>query len=149
MSDQVTVAGLVRKRAELAGRVEQARGELEAMLAGLAALDTTLRLFDPGIDVEAIGAPPCGPRREGAPLGMRARDLLNVLREAGWAMSAREIVARLLDAKEAGGDARLLSRATETAAASLRRQRGRGLVACERRVGGHVFWKCLPPTTSN
>jgi hypothetical protein len=141
MADEVAVAALVRKRAELAGRAEHVRAELEAMLAGLAALDTTLRLFDPAIEVEAIRPLPCGPRREGAPLGMRARDVLGVLREAGRPMTAREIAARLLEAKGAGGEAGLLEQARETVAASLRRQRARGVVAFGPDGGRSGLWR--------
>jgi hypothetical protein len=142
MAHDAVVAALARKRGELAGRVKRARGELEAMLAGLAALDATLRLFDPAIEVEAIRPLPCGPRREGAaPLGMRARDLLDVLRAAGRPMTAREVAARLLDAKGAAGDQALLSRTTETAAASLRRQRARGAAAWEPDGGRCGLWR--------
>jgi hypothetical protein len=140
MAHDGVVAALVRRRAELAGRAEHGRAELEAMLAGLAALDATLRLFDPAIEVEAIRPVPCGPRRQGAPLGMRARDILDVLREAGRAMSAREVAARLVEAKDATDDARLLEQARETVAASLRRQRARGVVACEPGVDRCVLW---------
>ena len=49
MADELAVAALVRKRAELAGRIAHARRELEGMPTGPAALDATLRLFDPGI----------------------------------------------------------------------------------------------------
>ena len=62
----LAVAALVRKRAVLAGRIEHARSELDAMLASLAALDATLRLFDPGIRVQAIRPKPFPPV-QGAP----------------------------------------------------------------------------------
>jgi hypothetical protein len=141
MAEAAVVAALVRKRAKLAGGIEHARAELEAMVAGLAVLDVTLRLSDPEIQVEMIRPLPCGPRREGAPLGMRARNLLDVLRAAGRPTTAREIASRLLEAKGSGRDDALLCRATETAAASLRRQRARGVVACETGPGRCVLWR--------
>ena len=49
MGDTFALSALTRKRAELAGRVEVAYAELERLLADIAALDTTLALFDPAL----------------------------------------------------------------------------------------------------
>lgn len=57
MADTIAPGALLRRRAELAGRVEHAHAALERMLADLAGLDTTIRL--PGF----VGA---GPGRERA-----------------------------------------------------------------------------------
>jgi hypothetical protein len=46
--DTFAISALVRKRAELAGLVDHARAELDALTANLGHLDATLRLFDPG-----------------------------------------------------------------------------------------------------
>ena len=54
MANSIALAALVRKRADLAGRIEHAYAWLERMLADLAGLDTTLRLFDPGVRLDAI-----------------------------------------------------------------------------------------------
>src|SRR5688500_5449044 len=109
----LAVAALSRKRAELAGRIEHARSELDAMLANLAALDTTLRLFDPGIRVQAIRPKPFPPVRSYQSPGMRVRDVLGARRETGAPMTTREIAARLLAGQGRGGDEKALSRAGE------------------------------------
>src|SRR5918998_4956239 len=96
MADEIAVAALVRKRTELAGRIDHARRELDGMLAGLAALDTTLRLFDPGIRVESIRPKAHRPGNGHAPPGIETRDLLAALREAAGPLTAREIAARLV-----------------------------------------------------
>src|SRR5215208_3127479 len=61
MADEIVVAALVRKRAELAGRIVHARAELDGMLASLAALDATLRLFDASAEPESIRPTPFCP----------------------------------------------------------------------------------------
>jgi hypothetical protein len=41
----LTVQGLIRKRAELAGQVEAKQTEITALMAQLHALDTSIRVF--------------------------------------------------------------------------------------------------------
>jgi hypothetical protein len=89
MADELATAALVRKRAELAGRIGHARAELDAMLASLAALDATLRLFDPELRPQAIRPKPFPPRRGPEQPGMRVRDVLGALRETGRPMTTR------------------------------------------------------------
>ena len=52
--DTFAVAALVRKRAELAGRLRHARAEIVRLQATLAAIDTALGAFDPAIRAELI-----------------------------------------------------------------------------------------------
>jgi hypothetical protein len=111
----------VRKRAELAGRIEHARAELEAMMAGLAALDVTLRLFDPGIRLEAIRPKAHRPGNGQAPPGIETRDVLAALREAAGPLTAREIAARLLAQAGREADEATLRRAAEAAELDLTR----------------------------
>src|SRR5918997_2796126 len=104
MADEIAVAALVRKRAELAGRIDHARRELDAMLASLAALDTTLRLFDPTIRVESIRPKAHRPGNGQPSPGIATRDVLAALRDAAGPLTAREIASRLLTqaGREAG-----------------------------------------------
>ena len=143
MADEIAVAALVRKRAELAGRIAHARRELDAMLAGLAALDATLRLFDPGIRVEGIKPKRFRPRSGEPAPGMRSRDVLVLLRRAGEPLDAREIAARLLAEAGRSGDERLLERARESVRKALGRHRARGLVACEPGAGQCAAWRLI------
>src|SRR5918997_114498 len=110
MADEIAVAALVRKRAELAGRIDHARAELDGMLAGLAALDTTLRIFDPELRPEAVRPKPYRPASGQPSPGIRSRDVLGVLRETGRPMTAREIAERLLAGQGMVGDERLAHR---------------------------------------
>jgi hypothetical protein len=76
-------AAPVRERAELAGRLEHARGEPDATLASLAAPDAALRLLDPGLRPQAVRPEPFPPRRGPGQPGVRARDVLGAPGETG------------------------------------------------------------------
>ena len=136
----LAVAALSRKRAELAGRIEHARAELDAMLASLAAVDATLRLFDPGIRVQAIRPKPFPPVRGHGTPGMRVRDVLGALRETGRPITTRKIAARLLAGQGLGGDERMLSRAGEIVEAALRKLRAKGVAASQPGPGTRMLW---------
>src|SRR3954468_23794664 len=125
MGDELATAAMVRKRAELAGRIEHARVELDAMLASLAALDATLRLFDPELRPQAIRPRPFPPRRGPEQPVMRVRDVLGALRETGRPMTTREIAERLL-AGRAVGDDKLVSRGSEIVGGGVREVGGGG-----------------------
>src|SRR4051794_23738886 len=134
MADELATAALVRKRAELTGRIEHTRGELDTMLASLAALDATLRLFDPELRPQAFP-----PRRGPEQPGMRVRDVMGALRETGRPMTTREIAERLLAGRAVGND-KLVSRGSEIVGAALRKLRPKGVVACEPGPGGRGLW---------
>src|SRR3954451_10230015 len=140
MGDELATAALARKRAELAGRIDHTRAELDAMLASLAALDATLRLFDPELRPQAIRPRPFPPRRGPEQPGMRARDVLGALRETGRPMTTREIAERLLAGRAIGND-KLVSRGSEIVGAAVRKLRARGVVACEAGTDGRSLWR--------
>jgi hypothetical protein len=140
MADEVlATAALVRKRAELAGRIEHTRAALDVMLASLAALDITLRLFDPELRPQTIRPKPFPPLRGPEQPGMRVRDVLGALRETGRPMTTREIAERLLAGRAVGND-KLISRGSEIVGAALRKLRAKGMVACEPGPGGRGLW---------
>jgi hypothetical protein len=56
MAQDLAVAAMVRKRAELAGRIDHARLALQELIAQLGALDATICLFDPTMKPAAIRA---------------------------------------------------------------------------------------------
>jgi hypothetical protein len=100
MAYEIAVAALVRKRAELAGRIGHARAELDGMLGSLAALDATLRLFDPGRRVEAIRPKAHRPGNGHASPRIATRDVLGALREAAHGARDRLAAARHLPGVE-------------------------------------------------
>ena len=49
-----TMAGLVEKRAEIAGEIAHTRAKLRQLIIDLDHVDAAIRLFDPNYDVEGI-----------------------------------------------------------------------------------------------
>lgn len=81
MGYDLTVQGLLRKRAELAGDAECPRDQLTARLAELDAVDRTIRLFQPDIDLDALPVKAAPPALTGT-RGEFQRFLLGALRKA-------------------------------------------------------------------
>lgn len=142
MADTIAPGALIRKRAELAGRVEHAHGELARMLADLAGLDTAIRLFDPDVQLESV-----------RPLPVRACDLwhgrphvftrrvLDMLRQAGGPVATRQITWRLLEEQGLDtGDAKVWTPASEGVCKALRRLRRRQIVRSTPGEGQQLLW---------
>lgn len=89
MGYDLTIQGLIRKRADLAGQVEALQCQLASLFSQLAAIDTAIRVFKPAIDLDDLPerVPP-------APFtGMRGdtqRVILEALRAANrWTTTSR------------------------------------------------------------
>lgn len=99
MENQHTVNGLVRKRAELAGKTNHHhQGILVSLLSDLSAIDSAIRIFDPEIELEEIVMKPVPPRN-GAARGQMTILALNILRDAGKPLATEEINLRLMAAR--------------------------------------------------
>ena len=51
-----TLAGLVEKRAEIAGRISHTRAALRQRIIDLDHVDAAIRIFDPNYNVEGVSA---------------------------------------------------------------------------------------------
>jgi hypothetical protein len=141
MGEPHVVSALVRKRAELAGEIEEAEKRIAQLRADLVHVDAVLRLFDPAAKPEAIPAKRPWRRTGWFADGELPRRVLDTLRTAPEPLSAGEIALRIMAAKGLdAGDARAL----EVIRDSVRRflaGRKDGLV---RRTGGNgrdVRWR--------
>jgi hypothetical protein len=91
MGDQITIAGLRRKRGHLAGEIEAAERMIVRQRALLANLDATLLLFDTTGDPSLI--PSVRPVKRGTVFrhGEMIRLVLTTLRGAGRALSVKDV----------------------------------------------------------
>jgi hypothetical protein len=136
----LAVSALVRKRAELAGDIEHAHEALKKMIADLESLDATLRLFDPGIQIEAIKPKAFRPPADWAQRGEMTRIILDVLRQAAEPMTTRDIAFQLLIERALdNNDQRLLRLMTKRVGVALRGQRDAGLVASRPGPGQYML----------
>ena len=142
-SYELTVHGLIRKRADLAGQVEALHMQLASLMAQLNAIDTSIRVFRPAIDLDDLPAK-IPPAPFTAFRGEFQRFLLDTLREAGRPMDTLELgeavmATRALDSSDKIV-ARLIARRTGYALCKLRRK---GAVT-SRRLGtrnGPMEWR--------
>ncbi len=90
MPDTFAVSALTRKRARIAGDIEQAEAALAAKRETLANLDAVIRLFPPGANPELIPSVRA-PTRRGLffKYGEQTRLCFDALREAGKPASTR------------------------------------------------------------
>jgi hypothetical protein len=97
MADQIAIAALVRKRAELSGEIIRAQKDIERLRGEIAALDTTIRIFDPS-QVPARIRPVVKVKHRVIPKlrhGEFGRMVLTLLRGAADPLSVGEIVEQL------------------------------------------------------
>lgn len=88
------VSGLKAKRSEIDGELRLAERRVAQLHADLGAIDATLRIFDPIVQVRAIKPRLKRGRPPSIPSGSFSRTVLDVLREAGAPMTVREIAVK-------------------------------------------------------
>ena len=89
------LSGLLRKRQEIAAEIETLEGRVHGLVLDIDAVDLTIRLFSPGLDVETIGVR-LTPRRHGLQPGDTSMLVLSLLRENG-PMSQRQIALKVME----------------------------------------------------
>jgi hypothetical protein len=90
-----TVAGLVEKRGEIAGRIEALQIEMRELIVALEALDATIRLFDPEYAIENIRPKPVPAVYKAFP-GDMIRMVLSLLRESPGPLSTKTITLHVM-----------------------------------------------------
>jgi hypothetical protein len=93
--NQHTINALIRKRAEIAGQIENLQGQLKKAVLDLDNVEATLRLFAPTIDMAAIG-PRRVPTAHHAFRGEVSRIVLETLRTATAPLVTDTIAERVM-----------------------------------------------------
>jgi hypothetical protein len=141
MADPHVITALVKKRALLAGNIENAHAQLRQMVMDLENLDNTLRLFDPDYQVEAIKPKAFRPPKDWSNRGEMTRIVLSILRQAAEPLTTRDIALQLLLERALDkDDQRLLRLMTKRVGVALRAQRGNGVVRSEQGPGQYMLW---------
>lgn len=138
-----TLSGLIRKRQEIAAELDGVQAKLRQLIFDIDAVDATIRLFQPDIDLDVVKVRPT-PRRHEAHRGDTSRLILSLLREAGEALSHREIARRVMTARGLNlADRALCQTMRDRVGASLRGMRQRGRVEGGEGKGPGVRWGLL------
>src|ERR1700712_596682 len=96
MAETFVMNALVKKRAELAGDIENTHEALRKMVMDLEHLDQTIMQFDPTYHVESIKAKAFRPPKDWSNRGQMTRIVLSILRQAAEPLTSRDIALELL-----------------------------------------------------
>jgi len=136
------ITGLVKKRGELAGEIEATHKRLGQLVRDIEAIDSTLRIVAPDMEIEAIRPKAFRPPEDWAKRGQMSRLVLSILRQSREALTTREIAAQmLLERAMDASDKAMLRTMTRRVGAALREQRDKGRVASEEGPGNYQLWE--------
>ena len=134
------LSGLIRKRQELAEDLEDAQATLRRVVASLDAMDATIRLFAPDLDLDTARVRPA--RQVANPQQETTRHVLGILREAEGPLSYREIALRMMGVLGVTvTDGALVETMRRRVGTCVRRLVMRGVVVEGEAVGGVLRWR--------
>lgn len=135
--------GLVDKRAEIAGRIEANQQELRKLIVELDAIEATIRIFDPDIDMMAIHPRPVPPRHA-AFKGEVTRIVFKALREAKQPLTSRDIAKILMRERGLNVDDRdVVVMMTKRVGACLKTKKNQGYVRAIDIPGTLFGWELI------
>lgn len=138
----IVLNGLIKRRVELTGEIEDTHAKLRQMIIDLEALDSTIQQFDPNFHVEAIRPKAFRPPKDWAQRGEMTRLCLSTLRQAAEPLTTRDIALQLLVERALDkNDQRLLRLMTKRVGVALRGQRNMGRVKSEQGPGQYMVWE--------
>jgi hypothetical protein len=131
MAEPHVVTALRAKRAEISGHVHDLERKLARHRASLAAIDTTIRLYAPGLDLDSIAPKRTYRRTRYFAKGELSRRVVDVLRQAaGKPMTTAAITSAIVaDKGFPVGEGALSEAVTDMVLTVLRRLCKRGEVA--------------------
>jgi hypothetical protein len=140
-----TLAGLVEKRREIAGKIGKTRATLRQLMIDLDHVDGAIRLFDPRYQIESI-KPKAPIAAFHALKGDFTRAMLNVLRDAPGPMTTIELARHVMAERGVNvTDKPTLQLFTRRAGALLRSQLKRGVLRAVKdpKHGRFCFWEIV------
>ena len=138
-----TIAGLIDKRREIAGRIEQAQRTLNDLVIDLDHLDHCIRMFDPDGSV-SLGSPKTFPAQHGAFRGEMQRYVLGALRAATEPVTSLEIAVEVVKGRGLDpSDKRAVILIRKRVGACLWKLRDNGLVREVAMTGSYKGWEVV------
>jgi hypothetical protein len=93
--NEFVLNGLVKRRAQLAGDIENTHDALRKMVRDLESLDATIVQFDPDYKVETIQPKAFRPPKDWSNRRQMSRIILSVLRQASEPLTTPDIALQL------------------------------------------------------
>ncbi len=141
MAESHVVSGLVAKRAELSGQVEQCRRELERLVANVGHLDGSIKLFAPDYKLEGIRAKTPRQRNQFFRQGECQRLVLEIFRDTEEPLSVRHIAEVLLQRKGLEVTPAMIEQMSKNARGVVMRLAGKKIVQSAGTDGTSKTWK--------
>lgn len=134
------LTGLLRKRQEIADELERVQDQVRELILRLDALDVTIRLFNPTVDIGAVRVKPV-PRRHAAVRNESSRLIFAALREAGEPLNTRGLARSIMEARGMNlADQAMVATMCNRLASTLRKLKSRGKVTAEKEGERNMRW---------
>jgi hypothetical protein len=142
MTHQYMVAGLAKKRGELAGEIRATSDHLAKLVKDLEAVDAALGVVAPDMEVESIRPRMFRPPSDWANRGQMSRMVLLILRQAREPLTTKEIAAQMLLERALDvSDVKLLTLMVRRVGSALRHQRDKGNAVSVDQIGNYQLWQ--------
>lgn len=136
-----TVAGLLKKRAEIAGQIEHTHRQLNDLIADLDYIDNAIRIIDPTVDATLTKTKPYPPRM-GSFRGEMTRFILGHMRSTTEPATTLEIAYKVMEGRGLDtNDKRNVIVIRKRVGACLYKLRVKGLVEEVETVGEYKRWR--------
>src|SRR5215211_1120879 len=144
MADEIVINGLVRRRAELAGDIENTQKKLGDLVEDLEKLDAVILQFDPSYQIQSITPKAWRPPEHWSKRGEMSRVILGILRQATEPLTTRDIALQLLTERALDkNDKGLVRLMTKRVAVSMRDYRNKGVVRSVEGPGQYNLWEIV------
>lgn len=136
--------GLVRKRAELAGELEMSQARVRELVKQIDHIDSTIRIFEPRIDVDTISPKPVPP-----PYGAFRGEVMRIILDEMYADPDRIFTtedftnALLKDRALEDANSEIRRVMVKRAGTCLRKMRDRGQVETVPAEGRYTGWRLI------
>lgn len=142
--NEFVVSGLVKRRAELAGDIENTQKLLGKLVHDLEQLDAVILQFDPSYNVESIKPKAFRPPADWSKRGEMARVIMGILRQSAEPMSTRDITTELFRVRALNiNDEPLFHAMRKRVGVSLRDYRNKGVVRSLDGPGMYNLWEIV------
>lgn len=132
-----TIAGLLEKRATLAGMIKHHRAQVRKITCDLDHLDATIRMFDPNADISRVVHYPTKHR---ATKGMASKFVLMMLKKADAPLTSLDIVQAQIKARGLKADEQTTVMLRKRVGATLSAQQRLGVVKAIPQEGRYKGW---------
>ena len=143
MENEHVLAGLIRKRAEVAGELEEAQSRVRRLMVDIDAVDVTIRMFSATVDLAEIRPKPLPPRHA-AYHGEIMRAIYDALRGTGETLTTHDLTLRVMASRGLNiSDVMFVRTMQKRVGAAMRQMREKGRVQSESLRGGGTRWRIV------